>query len=208
MSFAARQARRRVLESIEARARRFSSDDELWPIRVPREPLPIEDLVRETVPDTPWLVDPASLRTRTLLWCEWDDGSTWELWVMRLASGLKVFCDTGGGEARILASGGRHSSDDTDRQFMEALGASAGERFGIELAGGAPVRVRSPLAGPGGAGDLLVDFFVHLFEVTGTEETVLAQLDRAGRRPPPGVYGRDFRDAVVSWLGLVASKIG
>lgn len=207
MSFAARQARVRLLELIEARARRFHSDDELWPIRIPREPLLLDELAREAVPDAHWLIDPAALRSRTLISCSWDDGSEWELWVLMLPSGVKVFCDTGGGETRILATGGRHSSDETDRQFLEALAASGGERFGIELAGGAPTRVRSPLAGEGG-GDLLADFFVHLFEVTGAEASVLEQLDRAGHPAPTGAHGRDFRDAVVSWLGLVASKIG
>jgi hypothetical protein len=207
MSFAARQARRRLLELVDARARRFHSDDELWPIRIPREPLLLDELAREAAPDAHWLIDAAALRSRTLIACTWDDGSEWDLWVLMLPSGVKVFCDTGGGETRILATGGRHSSDETDRQFLEALAASGGERFGIELAGGAPSRVRSPLVGEAD-GDLLADFFVHLFEVTGTEATVLGQLDRAGRPVGWGVDGRDFRDAVVSWLGLVASKIG
>ncbi|HUE97210.1 MAG TPA: hypothetical protein VMN39_11145, partial [Longimicrobiaceae bacterium] len=184
----------------------FSSDDELWPIRAPREPLLLEDLAREAL-DVSRLVGAASLRARTLLYCEWDDGSPWELWVMNLPSGLKVFCDTGAGETRILASGGRHSSDQTDRQFLEVLASTGGERFGIELAGGAPVRVRSPFLAPGGDGDVLVDFFVHLFEVAGTEGSVRDQLHQAGRPAGPGAAGVDFRDAVVSWLGLAASKI-
>lgn len=206
MSFAERQARRRLLELIDARARRFSSDDELWPIRVPREPLLLEDLSREAL-DGSGLVGEAALRARTLLYCEWDDGSAWELWIMNLPSGLKVFCDTGAGETRILASGGRHSSDQTDRQFLALLASTGGERFGIELAGGAPVRVRSPFLAPGGDGDVLVDFFVHLFEVTGTEGSLQAQLHQAARPAGPGAAGADFRDAVVSWLRLAASKI-
>lgn len=207
MSFAERQARRRVKELIESRASRFSSDEELWPIRVPREPLLLHALVSEAAPDEASLVSEASLRARTLLVCKWEDGSSWELWVMTLASGLKVFCDTGGGETRILATGGRHSSEQTDRQFMDALASSGGERFGIELAGGAPCRVRSLLRGSGASGDLLVDFFVHLFEVTGAEASVLGQLERAGRPAGRGAAGRDFRDAVVSWLDLAASNM-
>lgn len=187
---------------IESRATRFRSSDDLWPLRVPREPLSLVDLVRTALPVGAVPFDVLSLRTRTLLYCEWDDGSTWELWAMILPSGLKVFCDTGTDETRILASGGRHSSGETDRLFLEHLAESGGERFGIEMSGGAPTVVRSALA----SRELLVDFFVHLFEVTGAEASVRHQLDRKGVTPAHGPAGADFRDVVASWLGVVASK--
>ena len=132
--------------------------------------------------------DPLSLRSRTLLWLEWPDGATWELWVIALPSGLKLYCDTGGGETRLLASGRRDSEIETDRHLMELLSESAGEHFGIEMDGGPPSRVRSNLTD----GTLVVDFFVNLFEVLGMEEEVRAVLgDRpsglpAGRRELAG----------------------
>ena len=41
---------------------------------------------------------------------------------------------------------GRNAGDETDRQFLMLLSESAGETFGIEMAGGAPTRVRSSIA--------------------------------------------------------------
>jgi hypothetical protein len=203
MSFAARQARRKVMELIEAHATRFRSDDELWPLRVPREPLRLDELVRNALGDDATRFDPLSLRSRTLLHLEWDDESTWDLWVAMLPTGLKVFCDSGADEARVLASGGRHSSDATDRLFLSHLGESGGERFGIEMSGGAPAVVRSPFAGS----DVLIEFFLHLFEVTGAEVSVLHQLSEAGVSHGGAADGTDFRDAVASWLDLTASKV-
>src|SRR5215213_10526723 len=69
-------------------------------------------------------------------------------------------------ETRVLASGGRNEGDDSDRAFLELFAESAGRHFGIEMAGGAPRSVRSPFPR-----ELLIDAFVNLFEVTGTEET-------------------------------------
>lgn len=213
MSFAERQARVRVMEVVEARAKRFRSSEDLWPIRVPREPLSLEELVRQALPGGHVRFDVRSLRARTLLHLEWDDGSAWQLWVMVLSSGLKVFCDTGWDESRVLASGGRHSSDETDRLFLEVLAESGGERFGIEMSGGAPAIVRSSLPAPDRRDcpdypDCLVEFFVHLFEVTGTEASVREQLQEAGLTPGPGPGGTDFRDTVASWLEVAASKGG
>jgi hypothetical protein len=203
MSYAARQARRRVTEVVERAVRRFGSDEDLWPIRVPREPLSLDDLVRQALPDDygrPF--DFATLRARTLLNLTWEDDSAWELWVMALPSGLKVFCDSGADEHRLLATGGRHASDETDRLFLERLAESGGERFGIEMAGGAPTLVRAG----GIERDRLIDFFVHLFEVTGAEASVRKQLDQAGVTVAEAAGGADFRHLVASWLDLAASK--
>jgi hypothetical protein len=204
MTYAARQARLRVTEGVERAVRRFGSDEDLWPIRVPREPLSLDDLVRQALPDDHARFDVGALRARTLLHLTWEDDSAWELWVMMLPSGLKVFCDTGADEHRVLATGGRHAGAETDRLFLERLAESGGERFGIEMAGGAPTVVRAG----GIERDRLVDFFVHLFEVTGTERSVRQQLDRAGIPVPTAAGGADFRHLVASWLDLAASNGG
>jgi hypothetical protein len=193
-----------VTEQVERRVRRFSSDEDLWPVRVPVEPLSLDAVIREALPESYERFDVQALRARTLLRLEWEDGSTWELWVLMLPSGLKVFCDTGGGEHRILATGGRHSSAETDRLFLEHLAESAGQRFGIEMAGGAPTGVRAQ----GIERERLVDFFLHLLEVTGEEHSVRTQLEEAGTTVGVGPDGTDFRHAVASWLTLVASNRG
>ncbi|MBA3887562.1 MAG: hypothetical protein H0X67_17800 [Acidobacteria bacterium] len=201
MSFAARQARLRVMTLAESYARRFGSDENTWPIRVPREPLSLEHLVREALPEDHSRFDVRSLRGRTLLNFAWDAGGEWELWTMTLPSGLKLFCDAGADETRILASGGRHASDDTDRLFLTLLAESGGERFGIEMSGGAPTAIRTAVEDR----EQLVDFFLHLFEVTGAEASVRAQLDHAGVALEPGPAGADFRETVASWLDMAAS---
>lgn len=201
MTFAARQARLRVYEGIERVARRFRSDEDLWPVRVPVEPLSLESVVRQTAPDEGGQLDVASLRARSLLHLRWDDGSAWEAWVMVLPSGLKLFCDTGEDETRILASGGRHANEQAERLFLRALAESRGERFGIEMAGGPPVRVRTSITDR----EFVLDFFVDLFEDTEAEAGVRRQLAASGAAiaPEDEVLGRDFRTAVARWLDLV-----
>ena len=71
----------------------------------------------------------------------------------------------------MLASGGRNEGDESDRAFLELFAESAGGHFGIEMAGGAPRSVRSPMDR-----EFLVDRFVDLFEVTGSEDSLRAQL--------------------------------
>ena len=191
--FAARQLRLRVLEALDLRVKQFLRRDELWPLRVPREPLLFDAILRQALADEARSFDPASLRARTLLSLEWADGSWWRAWVGVLPSGLKIYCDSGELESRVLASGGRNEGDDSDRAFLELFAESAGRHFGIEMSGGAPRSVRSPFPR-----ELLVEVFVNLFEVTGTEDTVRDQLEpQDAAAPPPG---RDFRMDVERWL--------
>lgn len=188
----------RVLEMLERRARQFRTRKEIWPLRVPREPIPLDDIVREALPDDYRRFDPATVRSRSLLNLRWDDGSVWEAWVIALPSGLKIFCDWDGEENHVLASGRRDAEGvDTDRFFLELLSESAGEHFGIETSGLAPSRVRSSLTDRA----FLVDVFVNLFEVAGTEESVREELVQRGWRPTEDVS--DFRVEVDRWLSVV-----
>jgi hypothetical protein len=193
--FAARQLRLRVLEALETRVKQFLRRDELWPLRVPREPLLLDDIIRQAIAEDAGRFDPETLRARTLLSLEWADGSWWRAWVGVLPSGLKVYCDSGEHESRVLASGGRNEGDDSDRAFLQLFGESAGRHFGVEMFGGAPRSVRSPFPR-----ELLVEMFVNLFEVTGTEDSVRDQLDptETGRDGP--ATGHDFQADVEEWL--------
>ena len=194
--FAARQLRLRVLEALETRVKQFLRRDELWPLRVPREPLLLDDIIRQALAEDARQFDPETLRARTLLSLEWADGSWWRAWVGVLPSGLKVYCDSGEHESRVLASGGRNEGDDSDRAFVALLGESAGRHFGIEMSGGAPRSVRSTFPR-----ELLVEMFVNLFEVTGTEDSVRDQLGPAGPGRGNGpAAGHDFRADVEEWL--------
>ena len=185
-----------MLEALEGRIKQFLRREELWPLRVPREPLVLDDVIRQVIPEEAARFDVASLKTRSLLSLEWDDGSRWEAWVGVLPSGLKIYCDSGDDEHRILASGGRNEGDESDRAFLELFGESAGRHFGIEMAGGAPRSVRSPFDR-----EFLVDRFVDLFEVTGSEASVREQLAETsnGSEPAAG-EGHDFRAEVAVWL--------
>ena len=197
MSLVRRQLKARVLEALESRARQFRTREVLYPLRVPNEPLPLEDVIDEALGDEGRRFDPLWLRARTLLRLEWDDGSAWEAWVAMLPSGLRLFCDAGPDAMHVLASGGRNMGDETDRLFLERLAESAGEDFGIEMAGGAPTRVRSSIADR----EFLADVFVALFEETGVEASVRATLGTQGEvvqeRTEPGT---DFRIDVDQWL--------
>ena len=200
-----RQLRLRVLEALEDAAKQFRTREELFPIRIPREPIRIDDLVERALGDDHRSFDPASIRARTLLRLEWDDGSLWEAWVIMLPSQLRLFCDSGAEETRVLASGGRNAGDETDRQFLMLLSESAGETFGIEMAGGAPTRVRSSIADR----VFLVDVFVNLFEVRAMESEIRRELDERSLELAPDARhetdqkGLDFRIDVERWLELV-----
>ena len=200
-----RQLRLRVLEALEDAAKQFRTREELFPIRIPREPLRLDDLVERALGDDHRSFDPASIRARTLLRLEWDDGSRWEAWVIMLPSQLRLFCDSGAEETRVLASGGRNAGDETDRQFLMLLAESAGETFGIEMAGSAPTRVRSSIADRG----FLVDVFVNLFEVRAMESEIRRDLEERGTESAADALretsqeGSDFRVDVERWLEVV-----
>jgi hypothetical protein len=119
-----------------------------------------------------------------------------------LPSQLRLFCDSGGEETRVLGSGGRNAGGETDRQFLSLLSESAGETFGIEMSGGAPNLVRSSIDDR----VFLVDVFVNLFEVRSMENAIRQDLEERGadRRNIHDVNGTDFRVDVEHWLALVA----
>ena len=183
----------RVLQALEGAVRQFRTRKELWPLRVPGEPLVLNAIVRRTLDQEASRFDITSLRSRSLLSLRWDDGAAWELWTLALGAGIKLYCDSTPEESRILASGRRDSEIDTDRLFLELLAESAGEIFGIGMEGGPPSRVRSTIEDR----ELLVDFFVNLFEVAHMEEDVR---DVLSRRSTKGAKSEDFRSDVELWL--------
>jgi hypothetical protein len=200
--YSRRQLRIRVLETLEQRVKQFAIREELWPLRVPHDPLPLGALIDQTLGDEAKAFDVQSLRSRPLLALEWDDGSVWETWVIVLPSKLKLFCDSSNDESRILASGGRNEGDESDRIFLELLAESAGEHFGIEMAGGPPVRVRTSLPDR----SFVVDLFLGLFEVSGMEEDVRRALTGVDQRDAAPA-GRDFREDVAAWLDHVTQPV-
>lgn len=181
MTFEQRQARVRALEALEARVKQFRGYEALWPFRVPREPLGLDDLVED------FGVEASSLRSRTVLSLAWRDGSRWDLWTIALPSGVAVYCDSDGGERRVLASVRRGNPLEADGFFLELLAESRGGHFGIELFGSAPGRVRTSLADR----DFLTDVFVELFEGNEAESSI------------PRTKGEDFRESVGRWLAGV-----
>ena len=196
-----RQRRVRVLEALQRRARQFRSRRELFPFRLPREPIPLDAVVEEALAGDHKTFDTITLRARSILQLRWDDGSRWDAWVIALPSGVDLYCDSDADETRILASVRRDAEGgDLDRFFLELLAESAGEHFGIGTSGVAPSHVQSSIGDRG----FLVDVFVDLFEVSGTEESVRRSLpgrpddDRAG-----GSSGTDFRTDVERWLDAV-----
>ena len=193
----ARQIRVRILEALERTLKQFRTREDLYPLRVPREPLEFDAVVAHALEGDDRRFDPLSLRARTVLHLEWSDGSTWDLWVIVLPSGLKLFCDSGEEGTRILASGGRNLGDESDRLFLERLAESAGNDFGIEMAGGVPSVVRSSIADR----EFLVDVFVTLFEGTDVEASIRADAAAAASATEPDrPSGRDFRVEVAAWL--------
>jgi hypothetical protein len=188
-----RQLRIRVLEALERRTKQFRSREDLWPLRVPGEPVRLDDIIEEALGDGAQLFDIRTMRSRTLLHLSWDDGGSWEAWVIALPSKAKLYCDSDHDETRVLASGGRNEGEESDRVFLQLLAESAGELFGIEMSGGAPSRVRSSNSDRA----LLVEFFVNLFEVIGAEGSVRAAIARA-----PLGDGHDFQHDVEEWLAM------
>jgi len=192
-ALAQRQLRMRVLEALERRTKQFRSREELWPLRVPGAPVRLDDVLEEALGDGALAFDPRTLRSRTLLHLSWDDGGSWDAWVIALPSKAKLYCDSDDEETRVLASGGRNEGEESDRVFLQLLAESAGELFGIEMSGGAPSRVRSSITDRA----FLVEFFVNLFEVIGVERSVRAAIART-----PVGKGHDFQHDVEEWLEL------
>lgn len=187
-----RQFIARVLERLEARVKQFRRREELWPLRIPPDPIPLDDVVSEALGDNAPMFDPAGLRTRPLIQLEWDPDAVWEVWMTALPSKTKLYFDSDGSETRLLASGGRNEGDENDRVFLQLLAETAGSAFGIEFSGGAPSRVRTSISDR----VFLADFFVNLFEVTGAEESVRAAIPHRQSRKP-----QDFQHDVEEWLG-------
>lgn len=196
-----RHLRLRVLEALEDRVKQFRTHEGIYPLRVPREPLPLDDLIGRTLADDARGFDTATLKSRTLLTLRWDS-VTWTAWVITLPSGVKLFCDSDEEESRVLASGGRNAGDESDRLFLALLAESRGEHFGIEMGGGAPTSVRSPFDR-----ELLVSMFVDLFEGGEGEEAIRHSTAAAGghslERALREGQGRDFAVEVRLWLDEV-----
>lgn len=198
-----RQLRLRVLEALEQRVKQFRTREAIHPLRTPREPIPLEQVVLQALPDDHHGFDESSLRSRTLLTLRWDD-EAWTAWVITLPSGVKLYCDSDAEETRLLASGGRNAGDDSDRLFLMQLAETAGEAFGIGMEAEAPTAVRSSLDRA-----FLAEFFVNLFEGTDAEASIGRALERrAGDTAGPeeelrAAAGRDFRVEVERWLDLV-----
>ena len=196
----ARQLRVRVLEALEREVKQFKTREALYPLRVPREPVALDAVVAKVLGDERRQFDPGTLRSRTVLHVEWADGSAWALWAVVLPSGLKLFCDTGEEETRILASGGRNLGDETDRLVLELLAESGGDHFGIEMSGGVPARVRSSIADR----EFLLNVFVSLFEGTDVEAAIQRTWGMTRSSASPGGRPtRDFQSEVAAWLDEV-----
>jgi hypothetical protein len=191
-----RLVRVRALEALEQAVKQFRTREELYPLRIPSAPLEFDALMERALGEEAGQLHPADLRSRTLLHLEWDD-STWDLWVIVLPSGLKVYCDSGEEETRVLASGGKNLGDESDRLLLERLADSGGEDFGIEMGGGVPARVRSSLTDRA----FLVEVFVDLFEGTPVEEELRETLDADDAADRSD--GRDFQTDVERWLNQV-----
>ena len=192
-----RMTRVRALDALEQTVKQFRTREELYPLRVPAAPVDFDQLMERALGDEAAALDAADLRSRTLLHLEWEDDSAWDLWVIVLPSGLKVYGDSGADETRLLASGGKNLGDESDRLLLERLADSGGQDFGIEMAGGVPTRVRSSLTDRA----FLVEVFVDLFEGTAIEPDLRAALGTVDAADLAN--GRDFQTDVERWLGQV-----
>jgi hypothetical protein len=182
VGFEQRQARVRVMEALEARAKQFRSRDGIWPFRVPHDPLDLDTVIEAALAEDGGRLDAEALRARTVLRMSWDNHD-WELWVIVLPSGILLYCDDDGHETRVLASAKRGNPGEADGFFLERLAQSRGHDFGIEMAGPAPDRVRSSIGDRG----FLAEVFVELFEGTAAEPSI-------------GRTAADFHHDVERWL--------
>lgn len=186
----ARQRRVRVLEALELRVKQFRARDDVWPFRIPHEPLDLEDIIESALADEDGWIQPDSLRSRSILRLEWDGGDAWELWAITLPSGIHLYCDSDGEETRVLASVRRGNPVEGDGFFLERLAETRGDGFGIGMEGPAPDRIKSSI----GDREFLADVFVDLLEDTDASGAVR----RGGASP-------DFRADIVRWLDEVLS---
>ncbi len=193
-----RLLRARVLEALERRVKQFKSYENIWPFRIPHEPLALADIIDETLADDEGAARLAGarasremLRSRTVIEMRWAEHA-WEAWAVSLASGIIVYCDDDGEEARVLASAKRGNPLEADGFFLELLAETRGQAFGMEMAGDPPARVRTSVADR----DFLIDVFVDLFEGSAAEASLLREI------PPTGEIrsARDFRADVSDWL--------
>ena len=185
MGFAERQGRVRVLEALELRAKQFRGREDIWPFRVPHEPLDLDAIIERAL-EGEGTVALDALRSRTVLEFVWDT-YRWELWVLALTSGILLYCDADGDETRVLASAKRGNPGEADGFFLERLAESRGEFFGIEMAGPAPDTVLASIGDRG----FLADVFVELFEGTEAQATIVDE------------PSTDFHAAVERWLERV-----
>jgi hypothetical protein len=192
-----RHLRVRVLEALELRSKQFRTREDIWPFRVPHDPLALDAIVQEALADDGGRFEAEGLRARTVLRLSWHGGGMWEAWVVTLPSGLHLYCDTDGEETRVLASVKRGAAAEADRMFLELLAQSRGMHFGIELTGDAPDRIRTSIVDRG----FLVDFFVELFEGSAAEPSIRdAAADVTLPLDSSDVLGSDFRSDVDRWL--------
>jgi hypothetical protein len=61
--YLARQLRLRVLEALEQRVKQFTIREELWPLRIPHQPVPLHDVVEQALGDAAATFDVATLRS-------------------------------------------------------------------------------------------------------------------------------------------------
>ncbi|HEY7056942.1 MAG TPA: hypothetical protein VH458_10470 [Vicinamibacterales bacterium] len=204
-----RLLRVRILESLELRARQFKSYESIWPFRIPHEPLTLAPIVEDALADEPGGPRAGSaitirelLRSRTVLQMRWEDGHVWTSWAIALPSGILLYCDDDGDEARLLASVKRGNPLEADGFFLELLAETHGQAFGMALAGSAPDQVRTSIADR----DFLADVFVELFEGTDAESAIVT----SARQPGHARLESDFRADVERWLArtLVAPPAG
>jgi hypothetical protein len=185
-----RQRRALVRAALELRTKQFRSREDSWPFRMPHDPLDLDAVIAEALADEDGRVGADALRSRGVLRLQWATGDAWDLWVITLASGIHLYCDSDGDETRVLASARRGNPTEADGFFLERLAESRGHLFGIEMAGAPPDRVKSSSIGDRA---FLADVFVELFEGTGAERMLRAE------------HAADFHDVVVAWLEQVLS---
>jgi hypothetical protein len=188
VTFPRRQLRLRVLEALERRAKAFRGYEGVWPFRIPHEPLALDAVIEYALSDDVERIGVQDLQPRMVLRMEWtDSGHAWGAWTIALPSGILMYCDDDGDEARVLASVRRGNAVEADGFFLELLAETHGHAFGIEMAGGVPDRIRTSIADR----EFLTDVFVDLFEDTDAERD-LREMSAA----PQG----DFRAHVEAWL--------